>query len=618
LTAPYFAKRGAITMGITFIGSGVTSSGLTISNGDELLIGSGAKTSNTRVLAGGSEDPEPDGIAINVNVYAGGYLIGKGVVGGNSNIDGTINGVTLVQSGAGPDEYAIDRVFSGGRSINVTIDDQAELILSAGAVATGGVVSSGGVELVSGASLSGATVSKGGLIDLINATSLVDDVILSGASGYGWDDGPAGVFVSDGGTFTYAGDIFSGQTVIYTTSIAATTALEGVTLSSGSILYIAVSEVLDGGTLSLTSTDAVAAVADIAQGGTLLGPGRVDGVILDSGAVDAVRLVSSATIMTVENGGTASGDAIGSGAEELIERNGVATSETIISGGSQVITNSGSIPGNSGEALDTIVSGRQFVNISGFASGSIIRDAGSAVIANRGSAAGTLVSNGYEEVNGSTTDSVISSGGHEMVGSHGVESGSVISNGGTEVVQFNGITEAPTVLSGGELRISSTGSAVDGLTIAGGTATIAGWMSAGQTVRFTGTAGVLAIDNLASFGAQISGLLHSGQRIDLGGFAYSAGEKVTWIQTGTSGTLMVSGSAQVATLTLDGAYTSGDFALSTDNSGGTYIDDPRPTAGFAQAIAGFSGRAEGIAAVHAGGTALASIALATTAGSSGR
>ena len=75
----------------------------------------------------------------------------------------------------------------------------------------------------------------------------------------------------------------------------------------------------------------------------------------------------------------------------------------------------------------------------------------------------------------------------------------------------------------GTLTVSSGGHVSGGLTISGGgIANISGPVAAGQVVSFTG-AGDLALYDLADFHATIGGF-STGDKFDLGGFAYSAGE----------------------------------------------------------------------------------------------
>ncbi len=169
------------------------------------------------------------------------------------------------------------------------------------------------------------------------------------------------------------------------------------------------------------------------------------------------------------------------------------------------------------------------------------------------------------------------SGGFLVLSSGGIASGAVVSGGGTEYVYSGGQALATIVSSGGALLVSSGGVVSGGLTLAGGTATIYGAAGAGQTVDFVGSGGVLALDDLPAFAAQISGFTLSSQKIDLAGFAYSsATETVSWTSASnnTSGVLTVTDGAQVAHLNLIGAYVTSNFVLSTDGHGGTYVVDP--------------------------------------------
>jgi autotransporter passenger strand-loop-strand repeat protein len=251
-------------------------------------------------------------------------------------------------------------------------------------------------------------------------------------------------------------------------------------------------------------------------------------------------------------------------------------------------------------AAKVLSGGSLQVFASGLASGAVVSAGGVATIAHGGATRATSVSSGgMEKVGGATTGTVVLSGGQEVVLSGGVASASVVSNGGVETV-------------------SSGGALAGGLKIAGGEAIISGTVAAGQTVTFT-TSGDLELDNLAGFGAKISGLTTSTQKIDLGGFTFSAGETVTWTQAGTSGTLKVTDGAKTASLTLIGTYTTANFHLSNDGHGGTFVVDPPvtpATAPFVQAIAGFRGEdASPFAGVHSGGAATVAaqiVAVATS------
>jgi hypothetical protein len=109
-------------------------------------------------------------------------------------------------------------------------------------------------------------------------------------------------------------------------------------------------------------------------------------------------------------------------------------------------------------------------------------------------------------------------------------------------------------------------------------------------VTFSGSGGHLVIDDVATFGAVISGLSTSGQKIDLGGYTYSAGETVTWTEAAgnTSGTLTVNGAGMTANLTLLGDYATSNFSLSDDGVGGTIVTDPDGGGGGGAIAAGHS------------------------------
>jgi autotransporter passenger strand-loop-strand repeat protein len=203
---------------------------------------------------------------------------------------------------------------------------------------------------------------------------------------------------------------------------------------------------------------------------------------------------------------------------------------------------------------------------------------------------------------GSSHKVEIQAGGELRLLDHGAASGSLVDVGGVETVLSGGVT-LDARLFGGQLMVSSGGIVSGGLSIQGGVAVIAGTMATGQAVKLTGSGAVLELANLAAFRAKISGLATSSQKIDLDGFAFSAGETVAWTQAGTSGTLVVHDGAKVARLTLIGAYATSDFKLANDGHGGTFVTRVQPAAALAQAVAGMTGARDAIAAGHAGGRA---------------
>ena len=165
----------------------------------------------------------------------------------------------------------------------------------------------------------------------------------------------------------------------------------------------------------------------------------------------------------------------------------------------------------------------------------------------------------------------IHSGGREDVRANGVTSGAIISSGGTVVVSSGG-TVFDATLRGGTLTELANADMSGDLIISSGTANLSDNVASGEEVLFAGSGGDLALYNVTQFHATIGGF-STGDKFDLGGFTYSAGEKETFKENAahTSGLLTVTDGAEVAKLTLLGNYTSSDFALSDDNHGGTSV-----------------------------------------------
>ena len=288
----------------------------------------------------------------------------------------------------------------------------------------------------------------------------------------------------------------------------------------------------------------------------------------------------------------------------------------MLSGGGEYVS-------SGGEAAAALVASDGSLEVArgGRAIGATIEAGGAETILAGGLASRTLLSGGLQYDYGHASNTVIRSGGRELVERLGIASGSVISNGGSEIVSSGAIAEATTVSAGGALLVVSGGLVTSGLTLEGGVATLSGTTAAGQIVRFAGASAELQLSNLAGFHAQISGMNAIGQKLDLGGFVYSSTETAVWSQTGTSGTLTITDGARKAVLDLIGTYVSSDFHLATDSAGGTFVDDPRTSPAavrFAAAIAGFSGRDTGLATVHNGGMSLTNALPLATAATSGR
>jgi len=452
---------------------------------------------------------------------------------------------------------------------------------------------------------SALTVSGGEDLDVQSGGVALGATVLSGGTA-ATDSGALAedVVVSAGGSVIGAGEL-GGASVVYGLVNGATVLNSGL---AGNDVYSMM--VMSGGqAVDVTLESSVFAIVS-AGGGESGGTIQGNALLFDYGQLSGATI--SAGNVFVQAGGAAFGDTIGAGGLEIIDwsgdasagtAGGVATDETVLAGGALRISSAGAAIGTdvSAGGIETLIAG--------------------------GVTTGAVLAGGLAYEYGYASGTIVRAGGNEVVESHGSAWRSVVSSGGHEGVHAGAVTKGATVSAGGLLQVSPGGGVAGGLTIAGGEAIIDGHMYAGQTVHFTGSAGTLKLNNLTAFKAQISGLHASLQKIDLGDFAFSTGETVSWTQTGTSGTLTVSDGAQTADLTLVGTYATGNFQLSDDKHGGTFIVDPpltrtgagRAAAGFVQAMAVFGGgAATGPASVRSHDTLLISAASLTPSPSSGR
>jgi len=385
-----------------------------------------------------------------------------------------------------------------------------------------------------------------------------------------------------------------------------------VTLSAGAHLQLAGATILSGATVSVRA-GAPYVAATVSSGGVLSGPGAAVNVN-DYGLLAGV-LVTNNGFTVVEGGGVAQRDVMSDGGSEIVR--GETVDDIVRAGGLEQVNKGGLA------SATTISRGGVMRLLGGGASGTRLLGGIETIFG--GVAVGTVISGGYEFDYAVASGTQVRSGGYEKVAKGAIASGSVISSGGHEGVAAGGVA-AGAAISGGTLTVSSGGAISGGLAIHAGKAIVSGTMAAGQTVTFTGTAGVLELDNLAGFQAAISGLTTPNRKVDLAGFVFSSGETVSWTQAGTSGTLTVQDGAETASLTLIGTYATSSFHLAGDGRGGTIVTDPHTTPDalpaatrLAQAAAALEGgrAAASFATVHGGGAPLGASPLVIEA-TSGR
>jgi len=322
---------------------------------------------------------------------------------------------------------------------------------------------------------------------------------------------------------------------------SATMDLDDVTISGGAIgARLSGAEiVISGGTSQLIGASIGSGSAVIRGGATL----AISGLFANNGKIEVDGTLMIGTAGFVSSGSTSGVALLGTGTVSMgggvIDDTGVATTLTT----RNTISGAGAI----GDGSMTLINSATInANVSG---GTLYLDATSTTNTGKGilqaTSSGTLVISGTVANSGT----VIASGAGSFVD---IASTGVVSGGAVKV--GNGIVD---VQSGGSANIAFVATGSGGLEIAD---------SAGAASAFTGT--------VSGFG----GANHSNHKqfIDLVGVPYAAGVvSETYAGGATSGVLSISsGAAVVATISMVGSYTSGNFVLGSGSGGVVQITDP--------------------------------------------
>jgi autotransporter passenger strand-loop-strand repeat protein len=305
--------------------------------------------------------------------------------------------------------------------------------------------------------------------------------------------------------------------------------------------------------------------------------------IVSSGTVVFDTSVTSGTLDVY---GTAISTTLGDNGLENIHSGGLAIGAVIDSGGTQTVSAGGidiDTTINDG-GYEILLSGAQAFNAA-------VYDPGTQVVSSGSVAIGTVLSGGAQDVYGTAESTVVDSGGSQKIEQGGSAIGTIVNDGGHEDVfgidaaatiasdgeqdiESGGVANATTVSSGG-LQVIESGGIVDNPKIDGGTLEVhAGGVINGD-VSFSGTGGVLQIDDLASapggtqqtdFTAPISGFA-IGDTLRVEGFGnfqtIDAATPNYDAQTNNT-TLELTDSGSVATLDLVGNYSSDTFTVTSD------------------------------------------------------
>ena len=220
-----------------------------------------------------------------------------------------------------------------------------------------------------------------------------------------------------------------------------------------------------------------------------------DAILLDgaqnvsSGGVEQYSQVSGRE--TIFAGGSGASETIDSGGDLIVLSGGVDSASRVANGGHEAVSDGGA------DYLATVASGG-FLSANSLADQTTVERGGVQLIFSGGVDDFAQIY-GKEKISGGLgyLDTVYSGGTEQIY--NGITSGAVIFKGGGLVVSSGGTVAAAT-LAGGALTVYTGGRVSGGLTISSGRANIAGGeVATGQSVVFSGSAGVLALYDWRAF-----------------------------------------------------------------------------------------------------------------------
>jgi fibronectin-binding autotransporter adhesin len=506
------------------VSSGVTSSGLTISSGDPLVVLAGGTVEHTSIASGATASLSSGAVAVNLMVSKGGVVQGQGELDA-SFVAGSMSGVSIGDGGS--------ELLPGGTASNVevgenvgvgwfsTLDIQGAVtglqVTAAGTinVFAGGVASNADVDgslFLSGGTLRDVTIESGGTLSM--------------SSGVATD-----TTVQSGGTL----NIFAVTTdITLETSVTSAMLVSGVTVSSGGHVVLVGGTIASGATLSLGSGVSVSG-ALVDKGAVVLGPGGFANVRV-SGAVNGV---ADTGYMEVESGGTASGVTVDASANPdspivLSVESGASVTATVLQDDTGLNVYRGAT------ATATIVGDGAAEDDLGSVSGDVVRSGGELLVLGQASDE-TVQSGGSVQFDDTVTTSVVA----------GVAAAAATLNGVT--VSSGGIIELGTVIVTDGATVSLGGSVAEDLTV-----------SSGAVIKGPG----IADDVEVLSGGAVSGLTAYAATIASGGSGTDT------VISGNSNNETVFGSATGDTV-LNGAFlyleSGGRATDETVQSGGTVV-----------------------------------------------
>jgi antigen 43 len=316
-------------MSVYLLISGQTVSGVTVSAGTYLEIGSGGVAIDTLVKDGGYE-----------TVFSGGIA-------------------------------TYELVCSGGTALATAVKDGGYLVLGAGGTASSAAVSGGGTMIVSAGGVAIDTLSAAA------AVLFVTNLVTSGQIISGVEVGSSSLLDVGSGGLALSTSVVGGG--VETVSSGGT--VSGTVVSSGATL-----DVLAGGSAAATTVDSGGTFV-VLSGGTAAGTVVSNGgqaavtLVVGSGEVSSGLTADSVTSVYVLGGGVTSATMVMSGGTDVVSAQGREFGTVISAGGYELI---------SGVSVSALVSGMAVV-VGGTTSGITITAQGTLTVADGNEVAGSVV-----------------------------------------------------------------------------------------------------------------------------------------------------------------------------------------------------------------------------------
>jgi autotransporter passenger strand-loop-strand repeat protein len=585
---------------------GGLASGALVSSGGELHVFSFGSATETTIDSGGDVYVDINGAVSGTTIDSGGSMT---VIASATNTAVEAGGVLLVKYGASEFDTVsgVESVVGAGVT-STTVLSGGELILGGyqngpgSFLLSGGasdlVASSGAEVIVSAGAINVGAVLSGATLTLLAAASQANSaVVSSGASAQ-----------------IASGVISSGQAIVYSSGLQTQgVTIDGVLVHLGASLSVGAFSIAPGGTLSLGASRVFSGAIAVSSAGSLDGPGEFAGgssiQLVDYGTISGVQLgdggggiaevfvastgvIDAATLIdgdiTLGSGAHATGTIL-SGGVQYLDENGVAVSTQILSGGLQQVAYLGSA------AFATVSSGGQMsVATGGAATSATVADGGLEWFETGAQVQGTVflsgatavlasavVSHGQISAGGLVSQTMIVDGAHIDVGAVFGFQDVQVGSGGRLILHAQGVADQVMVYSGGVLEGAGAiegigidqGGLVSGCDITAGGAfdeesgklegvRVGGALGSGSLVVGTVADGLRLEDGVVSVGDGLSPATVSGAYIHGGDMIIYAGAIASATTVSAGGLLLLSGGIASGAVVHGGAALSGSGLVS--------------------------------------------------------